>query len=325
MGGGGLLVAGFQHAQAFEPLRDGVDAGGLALSPNASDGGEPLVGLGRRPQGLVDHPPPRPAAHGLGGAFAEQGPWLDLGADQFDAMQQAFHGALRMIVLDGVPGVVGEVEVQARQDHRAARGGGDGAQKVGRGGGVPLHAGGHQHLDGRALPPTLRQRPQDSDAALGHVHQPQGAQAQGPVAQRQSQELGGDLPVAGQLLGRQGLEGARGDLRLLDLHGVEEAGQGVGQLQGGGGVQVALEDMLVGHHDPRQLAATPQGRDGGGEVQADVARLEGRLARVEVAQGADLRQEGGLPVGGVHKGFGQSAGRAAGGREHHGLGEPLRP
>jgi hypothetical protein len=64
---------------------------------------------------------------------------------------------------------------------------------------------------------------------------------------------------------------------------------------------------------PRQLKPATQGADRRGQVEGQIAGLEGWLSGFEIPKGPDLRQEHGLATGGLDKGFGQGP-RAATGR-----------
>ena len=147
-------------------------------------------------------------------------------------------------------------------------------------------------------------------------------QALGPGAHGQAQEVGGDLPVAGHLALHQRID-AVGAARLLQLQPVDEAGQGVGQLQGGPSVQRTVQQVLVLDHEPRQLESPPQGGHRGGQGQRRFAGLERRLAFVDVAQGADLRQQHGASAGGADESGGQLTRPAAGGEQHDRVGQGL--
>ena len=107
---------------------------------------------------------------------------------------------------------------------------------------------------------------------------------------------------------------------LLDLQAVEEGPQGVGQLQGGGGVEVAAQLLLVALHQGDQFEAATQGIDGRGQVDGQVAGLEGRLALVQIPQGPDLGRQHRAAPGSGDEGVGQRPCAPAGGGQDHGLG-----
>ncbi len=77
------------------------------------------------------------------------------------------------------------------------------------------------------------------------------------------------------------------DLDLLDLQAVQEAAQGVGQLQGRAGADAGRRARAPVSSDdqPGEFEAPAQGLDGGGQVERQVAGLERRLAGLQVAQG----------------------------------------
>ncbi len=87
---------------------------------------------------------------------------------------------------------------------------------------------------------------------------------------------------------------AVGMAQLLQLHGVQETGQGVGQLQGAGGVQRMTETGLVLGHQLAELETSPQGTDRGRQAQRHLAGFERWLALIQVPQGPDLGQQQGL-------------------------------
>ena len=61
-----------------------------------------------------------------------------------------------------------------------------------------------------------------------------------------------------------------------------------------------------------------------GGMSRQVARLKRRLAFVQVADGADLRQQDSPAAGRADEGLGQGAGAAPGGGEDHGPGQGFR-
>jgi len=126
------------------------------------------------------------------------------------------------------------------------------------------------------------QRAQQGDPALAGVDDAERLKPLRPGGQRSLQKGAGDLPVLGQLHVHQAGQGAR-RIHLLDLQAVEEAPQGVGQLQGGRGVQIPRQQMFVGLDQSGQLQPPAQGIDGRGQACGQIAGLEGRLAGVEIA------------------------------------------
>ncbi len=74
---------------------------------------------------------------------------------------------------------------------------------------------------------------------------------------------------------------------------------------------------------PRQLVAAAAGRDRRRQVERQVARLERRLALVEVAQRPHLRQQHRAGAGDRQEGVGEIAAGAAGGGQHGGFGERI--
>ena len=110
---------------------------------------------------------------------------------------------------------------------------------------------------------------------------------------------------------------------LLDLYAVQETGEGVTQLKGAGRVQVAVKQVGVVDHQPRQLEPPSPGRDRRRQVQGHVPRFERRLALVQVAEGADLRQQQGLAARHRNKGLGQGPRAAPGRGEDQGVGQGL--
>jgi hypothetical protein len=172
--------------------------------------------------------------------------------------------------------------------------------------------------------PGAGQGPQQGHPPGAHIHHAQGRQAPGPFGQGHLQEFPADPPVLGQVGGHQGAQVVVVP-HLLDLQAVQEASQGIGQLQGRAGVQLALQGRLMVLHQPDQLEAAAQGRDPGGQVHGQVAGLEGRLALVQVPQGADLRRQDRLAAAHGDEGVGQGPGAAPGGGQHHGLGQGVGP
>ena len=117
---------------------------------------------------------------------------------------------------------------------------------------------------------------------------------------------------------------------FLDLGGVEEAGQGVGHAQRRVGVHAAVlaagearagENVRVIGHQPRQLEPATQGRDGGRQVEGQIARLKRRLAFVQITERENLRQEHRASPSRADEGLRKSPRTAPGGQEHHCVGE----
>jgi hypothetical protein len=239
--------------------------------------------------------------------------------------QQLLQRALRMLRLDLGPGGVGKPLVQAGQHDAALRRGGHRRQQgPGRRRG-PCGAGGHQHARRRRFGPAVGQPPQQLHPPFGDVGQAQRGQPPRPGLEHGLQEHAAGLPVLGEIVGGEALE-AGGDLNLLDLSGLDQGAQGVGQLQGSRRGQVpAGQQMGVVGRQPHQLHPPRQGIDGGGQVEGHVAGLEGGLALVEVAQRTHLGRQDGLAAGGGDEGVGQGAGAPPGRRQHQGLGQGLGP
>ncbi len=281
---------------------------------------QPVGGGGGRPQGLVDEaPPPAAAGLALGGAV----PVGDALAGEGKAIQQPLEAALRMLFVDARPGVLGQRLVEPRQHHAAARRAGDGGQQVGGGRRRAGRPGGDDHLVRGPLPPRQAEAAQQHHPAGGDVDEAQILQAARPDLQGEVEEPRRRLPVAGQLALHQGLDRAR-VAGLLDLAGVEERRQRVGQFEGRPGVEAALQQVFVFRHQPRQLEPAAPGTDRRRQVERQVARFERRLALVEVAERADLRQQHGLRVTGVQKRLGQRPRRAAGRQQDHRVGQGRR-
>ena len=113
---------------------------------------------------------------------------------------------------------------------------------------------------------------------------------------------------------------------LLDLHGIEEGAEAVGQVQGVPGVYpVPLQQVGVVADQPGQLEPAAQRADRRRQVHGQVAGLEGRLALVQVPQGADLRQKGRLAMGRADKGLRQRPHAPPGGGQNNGVGQGLGP
>ena len=138
--------------------------------------------------------------------------------------------------------------------------------------------------------PLFGQAAQQADAALGDVHQAKLAQPRRPGLHRDVEEVRRLLPVAGEVALHQTLD-LSGRIDLLDLAAVEEGGQGVGEGQNLGGIDAPAERALMLGDEARQLEPSSPGRDRRGQVDRHVARLERRLALVEIADHPDLRQD----------------------------------
>ncbi len=318
--GGGAVLLGRRgdQRQALKAERDRVLA--LGLAAEFGDLVAPVGGLVGRAQGLVDQAT-APAAPGVSHLGLVARPQPDLAPRQAVPLQEPLHGALGVLLVHRRPGLLGQLQVEARQDHRAQRRAGHSGQQVGGGRGGAGRAGGDQGRLRRIFRPLTFQRPQQAHPPLRHVDQAEFGQAFGPGVERDPQEVGRALPVLGHLGRRQGVD--PGAVGLLDLQAVEEAGQGVGQLQGGGRVDRPVEQAPVLGDQTGQLEAPAIGRDGRRQVERQVARLERRLALVEVAERAHLGQQHRLAAGHGQEGLGQGAGAAAGRRQDDGLGQAL--
>ncbi|MNX41935.1 hypothetical protein D3C86_723490 [compost metagenome] len=224
-----------------------------------------------------------------------------------------------MLVVDAVPDAVGQIEVEARQDHHALRRAGHGGQNIGGGGDGARGAGGDHRLLRRARVPGLGQTTQQGGAAPGRVDQTEGLQPLGPGLDGEAEEAGAVLPVSGQIL-----FGQPGDARqvghFFQLAGIEEAAQGVGHFQRAQGLQARLE--FLGDH-PRHLEATRQGGDGGRQVQTQFAGGKGRLILLQIAERAHLGQQDGAVAGQTAERRGEGAGGAAVGQQDGGVGQGL--
>ena len=175
-----------------------------------------------------------------------------------------------------------------------------------------------------AFPPALGQGAQQGGPAPRDVHQPQRLQPRRPVLQGDGQEAGADFPVPRQLAGYEAVE-PTGSAHLLDGQTVEEAGERVGEVERGRGVQRAFQQVLVLDDQPGQLEPAAQRAYSRRKIERQVAGLERRLALLQIAQRADLGQQHGLPAGRGDERLGQRASAATGGHEHHRVGERLRP
>ena len=142
----------------------------------------------------------------------------------------------------------------------------------------------------------------------------------GRVLDRNGEEGGRVEPVLGQV--RPGEVGDTSHIRdFLDLAGIEKGPEGVGHLQrmegGGGGARV------MGRHHPGQLETAGEGGDGRAQVQADVARGEGRFVLFQITERPDLGQEDGPPARPSGQGGSKGPRGAAVGQQDDGVGQGL--
>ena len=317
--GGLLLVPRRDHRQPGKALGQRVDPVGGALPAQILEHRAPVGrGLGRS-QRLVDHPAaPAPPTVGVGQPGGDPAA-TDAGVD----VQQPLHRALRMLVLDLEPGGVGQPFIEAWENNGPAGGGGDGDQKPRGGRRRTGRARGDQRVAGRMADPLLGEGVEQPHPALGDIDQAALRQPGGPGLEGDAQEFGRAAPVGGHVQLDQAVEPVEGASDLLDLQVVEEAGQGVGHLQRPGGVEASTQTGVAGDQTG-QLEAAGARVDGRRDVQRQVARLERRLALIQVADGADLRQQGRPAADRADEGLGQHAGPAPGRHEHDRFGQRLR-
>ena len=83
--------------------------------------------------------------------------------------------------------------------------------------------------------------------------------------------------------------------------------------------------MGVGGDQPRQLEAPALGPDGRRQVERQVTWLERRLALIEIAQGAHLRQQQAATARMADEGFGQAPHCSPVGQQHEGVRQGFRP
>ncbi len=314
-----MLGARGHHRESRQALGEGIDAGLGGLLAQRLDLAQPVGGRLGWTQRLVDDPPP-PAAARIAGPGGRPG--ADLAALDVVQFQQALHRALRMLFAHLGPGRIGQILIQARQDHAAPGRIGDHAEQARGRRRRAGRAGGDQHLGGRSLAPPRGQGVQQRDASGGDVDQAQLGQAPGPDLDRQFEEVSGNPPVARHLHVHPALDRAKG-ADLFDLETVQKAGQGVGQLERTRSVKRALESVLVFDDQPRQLKAAAPGRNRRRQVQGQLPRLEGRLTFVQVAQGADAGQQQRPPAADLDEGLHQAPRRPPGGRQHDGVRQSL--
>jgi hypothetical protein len=308
------------QGQALERLGDRIDAGRLALAAQGFDHLQPVGGLVGRAQGFVDHPL-APAASGLRRGGGRPHGHLTLGDP--GVVEEPLQRALRMLHLDLGPGFVGQVLVEAREHHAAARRAGHGDQQIAGRWRRTGRSGRDDHPLRRGVGPVFGQAAQQPHAALAHIDDAQFGEPPRPSLQRALQEDARHLPVLGQLSLNQALQ-AVAKLDLLDLQAVHEAAERVGHFQGrGGGRFTSFKQTPVPGHQTGELKAAAQGLDGGGQVERQVARLERRLTLVEVPQRPHLRRQDGAASRCRDKGVGERAGPAARGGQHDGLGQGL--
>ncbi len=286
------------------------------------DHAEPIGGGVRWSQGLVDQPPspPPPGLRGRGGIKIGH-----IAPTYLRLREKPAHGALRVLVLHLQPGLFGEVQVQPRQHDRAARRLAYRRQQ-GRGGG--RRAGGpgrHHDPHRRSRGPVAGQTPQEGDAPRGDIHDAQGFETGRPGLEGHVQKGGRDAPVPREFPLGQVLEDQIGaKVRLLDLPGVQERGESVGQFQGPAGLQASAKEILVRRDEPRKFETPPLRRDGRWEVKTEVTRLKGGLALIQIAQHPDLGKDRGASAGGLQEGVGEGPRGAAGGQKNEGVGQRLR-
>ncbi|MND82722.1 hypothetical protein D3C80_745630 [compost metagenome] len=319
--GGFFLGADAEGGQALQALVDGI--GGLprlgGVGAQAGDLGAPVVGGLGGAQGFVDQALAGQTARLDAGLDGGLEPGADLIARDLGAGQQGLQRGLRVLVVDAVPDAVGQIEVEAGQDHHALRRPRHGGQNVGGGGDGAGRTGGDDGLLRRSGVPGLGQTAQQGRAAPGGVDQTQGLQPPGPGLDRQTEEAGAVLPVGGQILFGQPSDARQvGD--FLQLAGIEEAAEGVGHFEGAQGLHTRLE--LLGDH-PRHLEAAGQGGDGGRQVQTQFAGGEGRFVLFQIAERTHLRQQDGAVAGQLAQRRGEGAGGAAVGQQDGGVGQGL--
>jgi hypothetical protein len=200
------------------------------------------------------------------------------------------------------------VGVQPGKHHGSPGGCGDDLEKASRGLDRSRRAGGNEQSRRWRLPPTFRQGAKQEDASAADILQSQSFQPAGPEVERRAEQVEGDLPVLRHLRSHQGVQVLAG--HLLDLKAVEEGAQGVGEAEGLCGTGRLLPAGREVAYQLQEFEPPPHRGDGGGQVQHDLAGLKGRLAGLEVAQGADpRRQQGTGRTGPSQEGLGEGSRR----------------
>ena len=324
-GGGVLLGAGGHHATGLPgPGRSGRRTPASAASRAAARfqlRQSAVASAGRRASlisrwraqaarldGRLDRRP-EPGPHVLA---------LDLGA-----FQQPLQRALRMLFLDRVPGRGVEIEVEAGQDDAALRRARPRRLSTSAAAlTVPVEPAAITGPCGGCSVPALGQQAQQPwRAARRGSTSPMRRQPLGPGLDRQAEEVGRRAASARRSRPRPGWRPARRSSTSSMLAGIEEAAEGVGQLQRAHRRQVRRE-ILDDH--PRHLEPARQGGDGGRQVEAQFAGRERRLVLLQIAERPHLRQQHGAVAAQLRQGGGEGARRAAVGQQDGRVGQGLR-
>ena len=287
-------------AERPQSLGDGVDAAPRGLAPQLVDLGAPVGGGFGGPQRLVDHPP-APAAARRRAAAARP---ATTAPRSTPARSAALHRALRMVLADLAPGLLGQVWSSPGSTTQPS--GAAAITPAGRRWPGPSRSSRRRPPQARRIArATLRQAAQQRDAAGGDVHQPELASRSGQAPQRRSEELGADAASAGRGRPRPGRPAA-GRRRPPRSGSVEEAAPARRPAPGRRRRRASVERRRCPATSPASSKRRRQGGDGRRQVQRQIAGLERRLALVQVAQGADLRQQQRPAAGAPRKAWAQA-------------------
>ena len=294
----GLAQAERDHPRLLLRRRaiDALDAAQRQLGPGRIDlAGEIAPGPGgrRRAQRLGD----QPAAAGRRRGDALGGPFRHLRRGQAEALQQQGHGMLGMdgIGLDGLPGRLIGLAVQAGQDHPPVGQPGDDRQQ-GRGrGNAAGGTGGDQRCLRRMACQPLGLGRQQAVAPLGGIQRPLEGQHGRPDLRQDLQEIDRALPMLGMIAGDPG---EALEAHLLRRHLVEELGQlGSQPRRLVDGQRPAAEIMPGGEDGAGQQELAAQRGDGGRQVEIEtpgptlIAAGEDQLIGIDIAQRLEARQQ----------------------------------
>ena len=255
-----------------------------------------MPGLGGRGRahGLGDQ---RHAA-GIAAGGARRPPGGHVLAADTHAREQFPHSELGMGVIERVPARLVHVSVQPGQHHGALGQARDHTDKLGGCRDASRRARRDHGFDRRRLSPARGQRLEQAVAALGRIIEALLREHPRPVLGDDLQEVEGDLPVPGVVLGHQLGEPIEAEPLGLDL--VQKARQVGGKLGGLGRVVSPIRPALLELQDqPGEKELAAERRDGrrqfegfvraAGERRLEKLGPEARLVGVDVAQGPHRR------------------------------------
>lgn len=174
-------------------------------------------------------------------------------------------------------------------------------------------------MGGRLLAPQIGLRIEQQAAAPGGVDLAAACQLGRPVLGHDAEEFEGLLPVGREVLRHDALQLV--ERHFLDLHLIQEPGEFASEEQG----LVGRHAGIAPQHQLGKQQAAAERRDGGRHVERgaalpiEVVDGQGQLIGVDIAEGAQHRQQQRRSLGAAQKGFPQGPAGAARGQEHQHL------